>query len=838
MNLSHDQAQKKMIFFVNSSISSSGGGRTRAIINRAKLLVHRGYSVVILSLFFRPEFSEEVEKVKKRDSLPESISFWSMFDLLAEETERKSKADTMSNLHARLRQRQAPYAGFVHLKDQKIRRDRISFINDDTATMLEYHYSDDANGVIQETWKPKGEEERRELRYYRSTDKPFLIQRYDEQEVEIEVIWYDKNQQANYFPDLRTLQHYWISVLFNKYPDAYFLLEDRNYDEIVVDNKFGVSPKSVATIHGSHFLEGRTLAIQKRLSMLLRRINKYDAIICLTHRQKQDILDEYGPRDNLHVVRLPIGIPTKRPSISIEKPISPEKLSEENHRQSSNLVMLSRLSPEKQVDHAIKAMHIVHAQNPEIKLVIYGKGKLRRKLTALIKQLQLEDTVILNEYTLNPAKVLQQARASILSSMTEGFSLSIIESLKVGTPCISYDVNYGPSEMIIDGKNGKLVQPNNIEKLAEAILTVFQDKQQLRQMEQFAVESISEEFSDEYIATQLESIFSAVDAKHEQRHKGVGAIAPVAELYQSRIEYDGGDLLEFNLLFKIGIPFSDPTVRAARRFFLRIPTKPNQRHLSGICVEGKEDSESSFEVGAKLVTFSFNLSTDKAKAILEDNPTFSLGISEFDNYAERLFSPFFISDIILTAIPYCDEQTIDCLKEITRYSHPVLKELRLALPVTSDKFAIASTKTIETALSSLSARVVSWDFSSKKISFEGTLFTEIIPDVANLDGVIEVYKKDADENAANSVRVAQVPIVITADSEPDSYKWSGSVSFADSFIVDFTPQLKKQYWKIVLKLSYRDQAVIKLADFKPFATAKAGFVTISSYQKKKVFIFG
>ncbi len=40
------------------------------------------------------------------------------------------------------------------------------------------------------------------------------------------------------------------------------------------------------------------------------------------------------------------------------------------------------------------------------------------------------------------------------TSKMEGFGLAILESLSVGTRVISYDVDYGPSELIQDGFNG------------------------------------------------------------------------------------------------------------------------------------------------------------------------------------------------------------------------------------------------------------------------------------------------------------------------------------------------------------------------------------------------
>ena len=57
--------------------------------------------------------------------------------------------------------------------------------------------------------------------------------------------------------------------------------------------------------------------------------------------------------------------------------------------------------------------------------------------------------------------------------MTEGFGLSILEALAAGCPVISYDVNYGPREMISPGINGELAPAGDIAAVADAMRTVL-----------------------------------------------------------------------------------------------------------------------------------------------------------------------------------------------------------------------------------------------------------------------------------------------------------------------------------------------------------------------------
>ncbi len=76
-------------------------------------------------------------------------------------------------------------------------------------------------------------------------------------------------------------------------------------------------------------------------------------------------------------------------------------------------------------------------------------------------------------YTNAPLEVFQGALASVYPTTTEGFGLSILEALSNGCPVISYDVNYGPREMIESGKNGELVPPGDIDAIAQAMRRVL-----------------------------------------------------------------------------------------------------------------------------------------------------------------------------------------------------------------------------------------------------------------------------------------------------------------------------------------------------------------------------
>lgn len=108
------------------------------------------------------------------------------------------------------------------------------------------------------------------------------------------------------------------------------------------------------------------------------------------------------------------------------------------------------------------------------KLIIMGQGKDEELIKLKIQELYLQNNVKIIPFQKNPFLYVKNARYTVLTSKYEGFPMSIIESLGVGTPVISVDCKSGPSEVIINEYNGLLIENNN-EKLLSVAFKRFID---------------------------------------------------------------------------------------------------------------------------------------------------------------------------------------------------------------------------------------------------------------------------------------------------------------------------------------------------------------------------
>jgi glycosyltransferase involved in cell wall biosynthesis len=131
-------------------------------------------------------------------------------------------------------------------------------------------------------------------------------------------------------------------------------------------------------------------------------------------------------------------------------------------------VAAGRLRPQKDFPMLIRAFHELRSQRAA-KLLILGDGPDRRDLEAFIRELDLEDDVDLYGYTENPYAFFSRATAFVLSSRWEGLPTVLVEALSCGAPVIATDCPNGPSEILADGKYGRLLPVGDIQAMVSAL---------------------------------------------------------------------------------------------------------------------------------------------------------------------------------------------------------------------------------------------------------------------------------------------------------------------------------------------------------------------------------
>lgn len=124
----------------------------------------------------------------------------------------------------------------------------------------------------------------------------------------------------------------------------------------------------------------------------------------------------------------------------------------------------------------LESFSISRIYEKDFYLILIGEGESKALLQKKIEDLKLTKYILIKSFSENVLSYVKKARASVISSNYEGFPMSIIESLSIGIPVISVDCPTGPKEIIIDNKNGLLVEMNNKDALSKAFNTFAFDE--------------------------------------------------------------------------------------------------------------------------------------------------------------------------------------------------------------------------------------------------------------------------------------------------------------------------------------------------------------------------
>ncbi len=166
------------------------------------------------------------------------------------------------------------------------------------------------------------------------------------------------------------------------------------------------------------------------------------------------------------VVRIPYGVDTPARS-----PLPRKRLSDP-----LRLVVVSRLAPNKRIDHAIRVLPLLRRTGVEARLAIVGDGQCRRSLEALSARLagpeQVEFAGRVSEE--RKLELLDGADLLLHTSVREGWGLNVIEAGLRGAPAVVYPVP-GLVESTADGLTGWVAEEETPEAMARAIARAIRD---------------------------------------------------------------------------------------------------------------------------------------------------------------------------------------------------------------------------------------------------------------------------------------------------------------------------------------------------------------------------
>jgi len=162
-------------------------------------------------------------------------------------------------------------------------------------------------------------------------------------------------------------------------------------------------------------------------------------------------------------------------------------------------VALGRLAPPKDPATLLRAFAEFHAAQPDSQLWMVGDGQLRPPLEALHQELKLGQSVKFWGERRDPHNFLRGADVFVLSSLSEGLPMSLLEAMAVGLPAIVSDAG-GMPEVVHGGGAGFVVRSGDVQSLAAAMRACAADTAALRSMGERAAAHYRRHFTLEAMA--------------------------------------------------------------------------------------------------------------------------------------------------------------------------------------------------------------------------------------------------------------------------------------------------------------------------------------------------
>ena len=174
---------------------------------------------------------------------------------------------------------------------------------------------------------------------------------------------------------------------------------------------------------------------------------------------------------------------------------------------SKKIISVGRVSYAKYYQAAVEVAAKVLPKHPEWSWDIYGYGEEFEEIQNLIQIKRLSSQMHLCGQCSNIYERYQEYSMLVLTSRYEGFPMALLEGMGNGLPLVSFDIETGPNEIIQNGRNGFLVNFDDIETMAERVNELIENRERRIQMSNANLEIVPF-FESEHIIQQWIHLFS------------------------------------------------------------------------------------------------------------------------------------------------------------------------------------------------------------------------------------------------------------------------------------------------------------------------------------------
>ncbi len=169
--------------------------------------------------------------------------------------------------------------------------------------------------------------------------------------------------------------------------------------------------------------------------------------------------------------------------------------------------IIARLAPVKDIGTLIKAMQLVIGACPDSHLEVVGDGQERAMLEKVTQNLDIASSVTFHGFRRDIPEVLREIDIFVLSSLSEGTSITLLEAMASGKPVVVSNVGGNPA-IVEHGLNGFLVPSGDHVAMAAAIIRLLSDGDLRKRMSEANVRVVEQRYSLRTMTEQYEKLYT------------------------------------------------------------------------------------------------------------------------------------------------------------------------------------------------------------------------------------------------------------------------------------------------------------------------------------------
>ncbi len=173
---------------------------------------------------------------------------------------------------------------------------------------------------------------------------------------------------------------------------------------------------------------------------------------------------------------------------------------------------ITRFDTIKNLPMMVKAFATVYNQHPNARLLLVGDGDQKPDIEQLVDELNLNQAVVFTGFQTDTRKFMSMIDVYILSSFSEGTSMTLLEAMSFATCCVVTAVG-GNIELIQNDINGIVVESDNTPQLSEALLRLVNNKGSRHRLGEEAKKTFEEKFALNHMIQSYQEVYLKITSK-------------------------------------------------------------------------------------------------------------------------------------------------------------------------------------------------------------------------------------------------------------------------------------------------------------------------------------